>query len=138
MARQAQEKVLLEKMRKLEEDRLLEAKAAEEKARQAELEATHAFEVSEVERFMAAIKRKVQTRWRIPPKSTGLSVTLTIELLPSGELKAVGIKSTSGNPVYDRSAEHAASSISTYPVPDDVNIFDRHFRKFSMRFSPVD
>ena len=107
-------------------------------AQKAELEAAKAFELSEVERFMSAIKRKVQTKWRIPPGSRGLVVTLRIALLPTGELSSVKVIKSSGNSAYDLSAEHAANSVRVYPVPDDNEIFEKHFRKFSMRFSPVD
>lgn len=136
-ARQAQENALLNKIKQIEDAKKLKAK--QEALRAEELLAVsqqQAYEATEVQRFMSLIRSKIEGRWRIPPKSQGLSVTLRLALLPTGELVSVSVTKSSGNSAFDRSAEHAATSIATYPVPSDSLIFNRNFRYFQMRFVP--
>jgi colicin import membrane protein len=93
-------------------------------------------EISERDRFIALIRRRVESRWHIPPKSRGLKVVLRINLLPSGERSRVQVVSSSGNKAFDTSALNAVNSVRVFPVPSDPVLFDRYFRSFLQSFSP--
>jgi len=127
------EKRLLEQMNAFEE---MERARQDNLLKQKQVQAAQEYELTEIERFMSLIRAKIWSRWHVPPKSTGLSLLLRIRLLPSRELESVNIIESSGKAAFDRSAINAVRSVRSYPVPDDAGIFDRHFRQFSMRFTP--
>jgi colicin import membrane protein len=133
------EKNLLNKLKSIENQKKAQALIDAQNLRALELltqqKAAQAFELTEIERFMALIRSRIEARWRIPPKSRGLSLLLRLRLLPNGELELVKVLKSSGNTSFDRSAEHAARSVRHYPVPTDNGIFERNFRQFSMHFS---
>jgi colicin import membrane protein len=43
---------------------------------------------------------------------------------------------SSGNGVFDRSAENAVRKASPLPVPKDRKLFRRNFRSFTFEFKP--
>jgi colicin import membrane protein len=55
---------------------------------------------------------------------------------PFGEVHEVRIRRSSGNPLFDRSAEAAVKKASPLPVPTDVTIYNRFFREFQFEFDP--
>jgi colicin import membrane protein len=134
---QEKEQKMLEMLKRMEQQQALAQQQAELKAEQLrQQQAFQALELTEVERFMALIKLRIENLWRIPPKSDNLTITLRIRLLPNGELSSVEVVKSSGNNAFDRSAILAAKSVTRYPVPDDSRIFEKNFRQFSMAFKP--
>ena len=134
---QEKEQKMLEMLKRMEEQQAqARQKALLEAEQMRQQQAFQALELTEVERFMALIKQRIENVWRIPPKSEGLSITLRIRLLPNGELSTVDLLRTSGNNALDRSAILAVKSVTRYPVPDDSRIFEKNFRQFSMTFKP--
>ena len=134
------EQRLLDQMNAIEAKELEHQSAIENRQQEALLrkqqKAAQVFELTEVERFMSLIRSKIQARWHIPPKTLGLTVSLRIQLLPSGELARVTVLESSGNTSLDQSAQNAVRSVISYPLPSDAGIFDRNFRQFTMRFTP--
>jgi len=43
---------------------------------------------------------------------------------------------SSGDPIFDRSAENAVRKASPLPVPQDRNLFNQEFRVFTFVFKP--
>lgn len=82
------------------------------------------------------IQHKIEQNWNRPssiPKK--LRCTISIELVPSGDVIKVKVVGSSGNPLFDRSAEQAVYKASPLPVPKDPNIFKK-FRNFDLEFDP--
>ncbi len=85
----------------------------------------------------AAIKLKVNRNWIRPPSaSAGLKCKIRVRLLSSGEVMDVEIISSSGDDIFDRSAENAVRKASPLPVPMDKELFNRAFKTFTFTFEP--
>ena len=131
-----QEKKMLEKLMQVEHLKALAAQQAKNLAIETERKLQEQqfleYELSEQERYMARIKTQIEGLWRIPPKSERLRISLSIRLLPNGELSSVNIINSSGNDAFDRSAVLAVKSVRRFLVPEDNKIFERNFRQFNI------
>ena len=94
--------------------------------------------LEEWERYRSLIRQTVQDNWYIPPGSDeNQVVTLSLSLLPTGEVSNVTIVEGSGNQALDDSALRAVRRVDNFPVPDDGAVFDEYFRGgLTMEFSP--
>lgn len=134
---QEKEQKMLDMLKRMEQQQALAKQKAELEAEQfRQQQAFEVYELTEIERFMALIKLRIENIWVIPPKSENLSISLRIKLLPNGELSSVEVIKSSGNNAFDRSAVLAAKSVTRYPVPEDTRIFEKNFRQFNMAFRP--
>lgn len=143
--RQAEEKRQAEAERKRREQQAREAErkrieqalqdelAAEEAASAAA--AREAADVSEINRYVAAIASKVRQSFTILPGTDGLSCTLRITLIPGGEVSRVEIVKSSGNALFDRQAETAVRKAAPLPVPAEPRLFQK-MRSISFVFDP--
>ncbi len=131
---EALERKLAERLAQLQEQKAEQNRIALEAAEAAKLER----ELSEVEYYIGVIRTRIESRWRVPPRTKGLKVALTIKLLPSGELVDVSLHSSSGSTAFDNSAIHAVKSVGQFPAIKDNAIFEKHFRSFLMSFSSPD
>ena len=96
-------------------------------------------EQDEIQQYVVAIQQTISRYWIRPPSArTGMIVTLSINLLPGGELNDVNVVESSGNAAFDRSAVLAVQKAGRFPVPDDPVKFDRYFRSLKLRFNPED
>ena len=94
-------------------------------------------EQSEIDRYHGLIKQQVTRNWNIPAASRkGLKCTLRVRVVSSGEVLAVSVIVSSGDPVFDRSAENALYKASPLQVPSDPDLFNRVFREFNFDFDP--
>ena len=85
----------------------------------------------------AAIQQKVIDRWIKPVSSVkGMSCTVRVKLLASGDVMDAVVISSSGDSVFDRSAENAVRKASPLPVPASRALFAKYFREFTFRFKP--
>lgn len=138
-ARAAEKKQEAERQAALQREKAAEAERAAEATRQQAEQARIKATQDQVAMTTAsnAIMRKVQNRWIRPSTShVGLQCTIQVKLLSSGEvIKAVVIKS-SGNAIFDRSAENAVRKASPLPVPADRDLFNRAFNSFTFVFKP--
>ncbi|KAF3981723.1 MAG: cell envelope integrity protein TolA [Methylococcales symbiont of Hymedesmia sp. n. MRB-2018] len=132
IAEQKKQKELLAKQQAeaVQKQALLDKQVADEKARaesnrQATISAT------------AAIQQKVIKRWIKPVLSAkGMNCTVRVKLLPSGDVMDVAVIKSSGNDIFDRSAENAVRKASPLPVPKNRALFAKRFRLFTFRFEP--
>jgi colicin import membrane protein len=46
------------------------------------------------------------------------------------------VVSSSGDEIFDRSAENAVNKASPLPIPKDKELFSREFRSFQFLFNP--
>ena len=108
-----------------------EMKAQQQAKKQGELAASITAD------FTEQIRSAVQSMWRYPSVvRSDQEVTLAITLVPTGEVVNVQLLKSSGNPPLDRSVEQAVYKASPLPVPKDMQIFEKSFRKFTMKFRP--
>lgn len=89
--------------------------------------------------YMDAINRAIVAQWSRPPSARNdMKARFRVELVPSGELLGVMLLETSGNAAFDRSAEIAIRKASPFEMPPDHDVFEAHFRRFTLLFSPQD
>lgn len=93
---------------------------------------------SEIARFEALIRQKVERNWLRPAQSaSGLSCIVRLRIAPGGEVLSAVIVRGSGNGAFDRSVEAAVLRASPLPVPSDMSVFE-HFRDLELKFKPED
>jgi len=113
--------------------------AALKKAAEAKAMARAKYVASEVDTYSTLIQQTIGRFWNRPPSArNGMQVMLKLQLLPGGELNSVSISRSSGNAAFDRSAVNAVKRAGSFTVPPDVEIFDKHFRAFTVTFKPED
>ncbi|MDY6918964.1 MAG: cell envelope integrity protein TolA, partial [Pseudomonadota bacterium] len=96
-------------------------------------------ELDEIAQYRGLIQQTMKRYWVLPPSARNdMVVTLDISLLPGGEVRTVSIDESSGNRAFDDAALQAVQKAGRFSVPPDPQLFDRHFRKFKMRFKPSD
>ena len=89
--------------------------------------------------FRFGIYQRVVANWSRPPSArNGMQARLLVELIPTGEVVGVTIVESSGSGAFDRSAEAAVRKARTFEVPREADLFERHFRRFSLLFRPED
>lgn len=139
---EAQRKREAEKKRQAAE--ALKRQQAAEKALQAQVaaeqqrvQAARALQVqSTVDHYVQIIQNQVERNWLRPPGSAqGLSCTVEVQLIPSGDVVGVRIVNSSGDPVFDRSVETAVRKASPLPLPADSSLFSQ-FRDLTFVFKP--
>ena len=128
----------IDEAEKVEAESLEKAKA--EAAAQAKVEAEKAkaaAQRSEAEQAKLAIKQKVNRSWIRPASATaGLKCTIRVRLMSDGTVIDAEVISSSGDEIFDRSAENAVNKASPLPVPKDKELFAREFRSFQFLFNP--
>lgn len=93
---------------------------------------------SEIVRFEALIRQKVERNWLRPAQSpSGLSCVVRLRIAPGGEVLSAVIVRGSGDAAFDRSVEAAVLRASPLPVPSDLSVFE-HFRDLELKFKPED
>ena len=94
--------------------------------------------LGEIEKFSSIIKKQVVDNWN-KPKGVGqnLKTEIEIDMVPTGEILSYKILKGSGNEAFDESAMKAISLVNTFDgLVMQPKLFDDHFRKFILIFSP--
>ena len=85
----------------------------------------------------AEIKDKIIDAWIRPMTSKeGLECLIRVKLNSSGNVMHVEVTKTSGDKMFDDSAERAVEKADPLPVPDDRALFRRKFKAFTFKFNP--
>jgi colicin import membrane protein len=127
----AKQKAEAEAKRKAEEA----ARARAEAELQAQLEAERVQSV--LGEYIAYIADKVERNWRQPQGTpAGLKCTVNVKLIPGGDVVSARVVQSSGDTLFDDSAEKAVLKASPLPVPDDPSAA-KHFRDFNFVFKPL-
>jgi len=133
----------VEKKRKAEEAR----KQAESERRRKEEEATLQARLAEEQRereakslfsneFAPLIKQKVDRNWiRSASFAPGLKCTLAVRVTPGGEVLEARVIHSSGDPIFDRSAQNAVLKSTPLPMPGDQTVAAR-MTEFKFIFDP--
>lgn len=135
-----------EARRQEEQRQVAERQRQEEAQRQAAAAAAAAEAASNaqndlVAQFSAIIHALVSDNWSRPPSArNGMSVVLNLRLLPTGEVVSATIIKSSGDAVFDRSAEQAVARVGSFSELRDLPtpVFERNFRNFNLEFRPED
>jgi Cell division and transport-associated protein TolA (TC 2.C.1.2.1) len=139
-------------LREQAEKQKAQREAEEQKRRQLEREFEQALQEEEgmlleeqyattAQSYAALIQQRVVNNWSRPPSArNGMRCELTISMVPNGRVVDVVLARSSGNPAFDRSAIAAVKKVETFPEVKDIpiEVFERHFRKFSLGFQPED
>ena len=121
-----------EKKRKTAEEALRKQMEAEQREHEAEqLREDQALLAQYSSRILSAISQEFNLTG-LPP---GLSCVLRIRTVPGGEVVAVQIATSSGNPVFDQRASDAVTKASPLPVPEDPRLFEK-MRDIRLTFKP--
>lgn len=93
---------------------------------------------TDLEIFSSMIKSQVMENWKRPTNlSSNLKTEIQIALVPTGEILSSKIINSSGNRAFDDSALTAISKLKSFDgLNMQMNLFDQHFRKFILIFSP--
>ncbi len=76
--------------------------------------------------YSAKIRGKIRGNIALPPSIQGNPEAIfEVDQLPSGEVLAVKLKRSSGNPALDGAIERAIRKSSPLPKPDDPSLFQR-------------
>lgn len=145
--RLASEKARLEKQQALEEQQRLQQEKEmqeklhrEEELAEQEKQRKAAEDAQKVEalktEYLALIRDQVAQSWRYSAARAEQEVVVRLSLVPTGQVIQVVIVEGSGNAALDRSVEQAVLRASPLPVPKDIQIFERNFRTFTMKFRP--
>ena len=128
----AAEQALMEQMAL--EQAEAEIRRQEEAARAAEAAEKAAQMTAE---YQDLIRAQVASVWNYPPNvSAELEVEVRLVMVPTGEVISANVTRSSGNDALDRSVEQAILKASPLPVPDDIRVFEKNFRRLTMKFRP--
>ena len=131
-AEQARLDALQEELQRQQEEELAAALASED----AMLE-----EAELVSSYQDLIVALVQRNWTRPPSArNGMSATVGVEMLPTGEISNAYIVQGSGDEAFDRSAIRAVKGLERIDEISELesSVFERKFRKFNFVFKPTD
>ncbi len=106
-------------------------------AQQARLNAENQARIAgEVDKYKALIVNAIGKNWILPENvDSHLECKFRIRLSPTGDVLALNLISSSGDPLLDRSAESAIRKASPLPVPTDTETFNL-FRDISLTVRP--
>lgn len=96
------------------------------------------------EAYSVRIEQQATQAWTRPMEVRALDLTgretvVRITLLPTGELREPPeVVTSSGLPTLDQSALRAVQRVRRFDVPDDIDVFNRSFRSFTITFRPED
>ena len=121
--------------RKNEDKRRQELLAAEEKQHADAAKVAHSN--TTVEKYKALISQRVNNYWNRPVGvAKGLKCVVNVRLAPGGEVHSANVVTSSGNALFDHSAEYAFYKAAPLPLPDDPILFDNFFREINFVFDP--
>ena len=90
--------------------------------------------------FESLLKKYVGQNWNRPSGTVpGMTVTLRVSLLPTGELVSAAVSKSSGNAAFDRSAIQAIQKAAPFTEMQDLPASAKsQFRNFNLYFNPED
>jgi len=89
--------------------------------------------------YQFGVYKLVVANWSRPPSArNNMEAKMLVELVPTGDVVAVTLLTSSGNEAFDRSAEAAVRKARRFEVPVESKLFERYFRRFTLLFRPED
>ena len=132
---QVRQKAETERRRKAAEEQLKQQLAAEEETRAEEARRGRA--ATEMEKYLAAIRQRVSSRWNQPTNvPPGLKCVVRVRFLPgTWDIVEAVIVRGSGNKAFDDSVERAVLAASPLPLPSNPDLF-KYFGELQFEFEP--
>lgn len=136
--------------RKQAEQQRIERERQAQQQRDADLAAALAAEEQEIQAlqdqqatkgYVKYIATEIENNWRRPPSArNGMTVVLSLHLLPTGEVDNVYVVKGSGDSHFDESAIRAVKRVGRFSELQkmDPTLFDRNFRKLTLEYNPSD
>lgn len=92
----------------------------------------------DIEKYSYMIKRQVKENWKRPKNlNINLKTEIQLNLVPTGEILSAIIIKGSGNRAFDESAMSAILKVKSFEgLTMQMKLFDQHFRKFILIFTP--
>lgn len=92
----------------------------------------------DIEKYSYMIKRQVKENWKRPNNlNINLKTEIQLNLVPTGEILSATIIKGSGNRAFDESAMSAILKVKSFEgLTMQMKLFDQHFRKFILIFTP--
>lgn len=117
----------------------LAERAFEQALEQEAIDLVESAKEAEALAYVDGIYQAIVANWSRPPSARNdMQAKLLVELIPTGEVVSVTLVASSGNTAFDRSSEAAVRKARRFDVPDDLSLFEEHFRKFTLLFKPED
>ena len=93
---------------------------------------------SDIEKYSYLIKRQIRENWKRPKNlNQSLTTEIQINLVPTGEILSASVIKSSGNKAFDESAMSAILKVKSFEgLTMQMQLFDQHFRKFTLVFTP--
>ena len=93
---------------------------------------------TDIEKYSFLIKRQVKENWKRPKNlNINLKTEIQLNLVPTGEILSATIIKGSGNRTFDESAMSAILKVKSFEgLTMQMKLFDQHFRKFILIFTP--
>ena len=93
---------------------------------------------TDIEKYSFLIKRQVKENWKRPNNlNINLKTEIQLNLVPTGEILSATIIKGSGNRAFDESAMSAILKVKSFEgLTMQMKLFDQHFRKFILIFTP--
>ncbi len=137
---EAKRKAEQEAKRKAEQEARRKAEAELQAGLAAEQERMAAQRQSAMQRmineYVSHIRDKVQRSWIRPPAAgSNLACSVTVRLMPGGDVAEVKVVRSSGDAAFDQSVKNAVLRASPLPMPPDPEVREQ-FRTISFEFKP--
>ena len=93
---------------------------------------------TDIERYSYLIQKQVRENWKRPKNiNQSLKTEIQINLVPTGEILSASVTKSSGNKAFDESAMSAILKVKSFEgLTMQMQLFDQHFRKFTLVFTP--
>lgn len=115
---------------------------ADERKKQMDAESNQLSEQSQKQiqsvkdKYYLLIQNKVRRSWRKPASAkSGMKSTVSVRLIPGGDVILVATIKSSGDALFDRSVETAVYRAVPLPLPEDPDLFE-YFREINFVFNP--
>lgn len=126
----------VEEKRRQQAEQHLQKQLAQEEAERAQAQRTAAAH-GEADRATEAIRRQISQNWNQPAMMRpGLTCTVRVRLTPGGTILSIAVIRSSGDMLFDNSAEAAVRKAAPLAVPQDATVFELYFREFDFEFDP--
>ncbi|MBK6960244.1 MAG: cell envelope integrity protein TolA [Gammaproteobacteria bacterium] len=143
-AKAAKEKLAKEKAAREKAEQAARAQREQQQAAQQAAEQAQAAAQQSVSTYGDYVRDRIAGNWSRPPSARrDMQVELQIRIVPTGQVMAVAVTRSSGDPAFDQSAVGAVERAGRFDrlqelARKDPLLFEQNFRKFTLVFRPED
>ena len=85
--------------------------------------------------MVGEIEDKVRRNWTYAGDATSLEMTISVKVTRDGYVTSAKVVRSSGDAIFDRSAENAVLKASPLPFPDNPKYYE-FIKEFQFKFNP--